>query len=154
MSREGSQTRSTPRSVHVLTWPGLSSHPFDEAVLHYQTESNETRALNDAELVDAALVLMGTWLARSFSLDEIAAISTTPGPADCESTEPEVIARIVLHLASQPRYAQLVLPLICTNESPPEPTPAAMPQEPTRIQVHNLALPTPTARVPGRLLGR
>jgi len=38
-----------------LTWPGLSSHPFDEAVLHYQTESNEARALNDAELVDAAL---------------------------------------------------------------------------------------------------
>ena len=134
----------------VLSWPFFR---FEEATLRYSTASPTAKGhANDDELVEAAILLMGTWVAKSFSLDDIARFSTTPDPPGCDPSEPEVTARMLFRLASQPRYARLVLPVVCTAEDSPQATTTDPPTESTRIYVKNLAVAVPTTRAPGHLL--
>ena len=135
-----------------LTWPLLEG--FEKATLHYNPQDPEGTVVNDYALVEASLVLMGSWVTRTFSLDEIAQFATTKGPKGCKTHEPEMMARVVLDLANQPRYSRLVEAIVCGDEDSSifvqSPSPVGSP----RIQVRNLAetsKPRPT-RIPGLLL--
>lgn len=77
---------------------GISS-----ATLHYNPIGREMSAKNDEPLVDASLTLTGGWIARNFTADEIALFATTQGPRGCKENEPEIMARLVLDLANNPR---------------------------------------------------
>jgi hypothetical protein len=133
-----------------LTWPQFR---FEEKTLHYGGRCDYDPEVDDEELVQASLVLMGCWLTRSFSLDEIAHFSTTHGPQGCKSSEPEMMARTNLSLASQPGYSRLVESIICADETPQALVISQTPEQSPRIEVTKLALRPPVpSRTPGQLL--
>jgi hypothetical protein len=113
---------------------GKTSSP----TLHDDPIGPDVAAKGDEALVDASLVLMGDWVARSFTLDEIALFATTNGPPYCWANQPEMRARSILALANQPRYSRIVVPVACVDESIQAAT-LDVPTESKRIQVVNLA---------------
>ena len=134
-----------------LNWP-LGS--FEDSTLRYGMPEPDGTVVDDEALVDASLVLMGSWVTRTFSPDEIARFSTTSGPKGCKTSEPEMMARVVLGLANQPRYSRLVEAIVCGGECTPGIGETSNTVESPRISVENLAevsRPRPT-RIPGLLL--
>jgi len=108
------------------------------ATLYYDSIGPEMFAQNDDALVDASLVLMGGWIARNFTLNEIALLATTKGPTDCRANEPEMMARLVLDLATQPRYSRIIEAIACADGALPVSTTHGPPAS-RLIQVANLA---------------
>ncbi len=108
------------------------------STLHYDPIGPDVAAQGDETLVNASLVLMGDWVARTFTLDEIALLATTKGATGCGANEPEMRARLILDLANQPRYSRIVEPIACVDE-PFQTATFDVPPESRRIQVVNLA---------------
>jgi hypothetical protein len=134
---------------YCLTW----QFNFEEATLHYGGGCDHDREINDEELVQAAAVLMGRWLTRSFSMDEIVRFSTTSDPSGCNSSDREMMARMILRVKSQPVASRVVESIICADIIPQAPEISQTPAPSSRIEVTNLALRSPVpSRTPGQLL--